>query len=69
MSFSIHFRVKIILDDTGKIRKIKVFKDILTTCFNLGAVLWEDWNGSCSHTVEKDSCHQVPEAGAPAAQA
>lgn len=40
--------MNIILEDAGKIGKIKVFKDILTTCFHSGAVLREDWNGSCS---------------------
>lgn len=36
-SFSIQFRMNVILEDGGKIGEIRVFKATLTTYFNLGA--------------------------------
>lgn len=68
VSFSMRFRMNVILEDAGKIRKIRAFKDILATCFNLGAVLRGDWKGSCSGAFREGQLSpEVPAAGAPAA--
>lgn len=62
------FRMNVILEEAGKIRKIRAFKDILATCFNLGAVLRGDWKGSYSGMfLEGQLSPEVPVAGAPAA--